>query len=512
MMKKGLRWLGKGILAVILLIVCLILIERIRGSLAFNTRYKELKAKGERLTVGELEPRPVALESNAALLFVALSNQVNQLNTNLGELPPNGRFSAPGRMVTPWQHESWKDVEGMTNTWSHLSESLESGEDFFAALHAAVQRPEWDAGINYHNCFFDLVLPALPQIKKTSQILNGAAACELKKGRNDKALERLQDTIRIVALQKDERLIIAQLVRILCANMSWNTTWKMLQTNVWSEPELARIQGGWQQMDFSVDMERAMEMERALTLDHFDMIQRSSTNLNRYVEMVGKAEAMLGNEFSFLPTHGFVLHRVHLPIWRFAWLKQDDLHALNCWQDIIETERLARIQSIAAAAQSIARLNSNAETSVFFQTQDKQPKQSAYNRWRFLISSDTGVNGNIIRKTVQAETARRMLITALALKRYSLQHGRAPKSLESLVPGFLPAVPIDGMDGKPMRYRLIEDGTFLLYSVGEDGVDDGGDCSLVKGKERATQIWDGKDAVWPSPARPEEVPTAIWSR
>jgi hypothetical protein len=78
---------------------------------------------------------------------------------------------------------------------------------------------------------------------------------------------------------------------------------------------------------------------------------------------------------------------------------------------------------------------------------------------------------------------------------------------------------MDVMDGKPLRYRLNPDGTFLLYSVGEDGVDNGGDLtpteSIVRSRihpwlatdahSRAKAWWLARDAVWPMPATPEEI-------
>jgi len=95
-------------------------------------------------------------------------------------------------------------------------------------------------------------------------------------------------------------------------------------------------------------------------------------------------------------------------------------------------------------------------------------------------------------------------MAAVALKRYRLRHGKAASDLASLVPEFLPQVPIDLMDGQPLRYRLNADGSFLLYSIGEDGKDDGGDpVRLSKGSKPS--FWYGRDLVWPTPASPEEI-------
>ena len=67
----------------------------------------------------------------------------------------------------------------------------------------------------------------------------------------------------------------------------------------------------------------------------------------------------------------------------------------------------------------------------------------------------------------------RLLTAELALRCYQSEQGRAPTSLEQLVPQYLQRVALDPFCGTPMLYR--PQGTnWLLYSVGEDGVDDGG--------------------------------------
>ena len=67
----------------------------------------------------------------------------------------------------------------------------------------------------------------------------------------------------------------------------------------------------------------------------------------------------------------------------------------------------------------------------------------------------------------------RLLTAELALRCYQSEQGRAPTSLEQLVPQYLQRVPSDPFSGRPVIYR--PQGTnWLSYSVGEDGVDDGG--------------------------------------
>ncbi len=66
-----------------------------------------------------------------------------------------------------------------------------------------------------------------------------------------------------------------------------------------------------------------------------------------------------------------------------------------------------------------------------------------------------------------------LLIADLAIRLSHDKYGRAPESLEQLVPEFMAAVPIAPFSGKPVIYRTAGEG-WLLYSTGGDGQDDGG--------------------------------------
>ncbi|MGC3956721.1 MAG: hypothetical protein QM813_01775 [Verrucomicrobiota bacterium] len=106
---------------------------------------------------------------------------------------------------------------------------------------------------------------------------------------------------------------------------------------------------------------------------------------------------------------------------------------------------------------------------------------------------------------------RRLLITALALERYQRKHRQYPNTLAELQPEFISVVPFDFSDGQPLRYRRGADGSFVLYSIGADGVDDGGqmprfrrdysipDETMIPGWVKATV-----DIVWPRAAATAE--------
>ncbi|TWU28317.1 hypothetical protein Pla144_16040 [Bythopirellula polymerisocia] len=69
----------------------------------------------------------------------------------------------------------------------------------------------------------------------------------------------------------------------------------------------------------------------------------------------------------------------------------------------------------------------------------------------------------------------RLLQLEFALRAWKAEHHEWPESLAELVPAIIPAVPIDPFspDGKPLQYVRIDDG-FVLYSVGQNEIDEGG--------------------------------------
>jgi hypothetical protein len=100
----------------------------------------------------------------------------------------------------------------------------------------------------------------------------------------------------------------------------------------------------------------------------------------------------------------------------------------------------------------------------------------------------------------------RSAIAALAAERYRRAHGDWPGSLEALAPTYLPAVPADPWDGRPLRYKRLPDGV-VIYSVGTDGADNGGHLDrkepLAEGNDLGFRLWDVKSRRQ-SPPPPKE--------
>jgi hypothetical protein len=176
------------------------------------------------------------------------------------------------------------------------------------------------------------------------------------------------------------------------------------------------------------------------------------------------------------------------PLWG-ANSEDDELFLLQHYQALLESLRkLAQTEAWPAMAAEL-----KAQVDMFGRIKDSYLGQVRYQFSSTIIP-------NISRAaltTVRSETLRRLTLTAIALERYRLRHGRPPNDLAALIPEFLNAITIDPMSGRPLGYWLTADGSFALYSVGEDGRDDGGDTTSLTATNRF-DLWSGKDAVWPT--------------
>ena len=76
---------------------------------------------------------------------------------------------------------------------------------------------------------------------------------------------------------------------------------------------------------------------------------------------------------------------------------------------------------------------------------------------------------------------------AIALRVRRMAQGSYPASLADLVPSFLDTLPTDPFSGKSCIFRR-EKGGFLVYSVGDDGKDNGG-VEKIKDSDERDIVW-----------------------
>jgi hypothetical protein len=101
----------------------------------------------------------------------------------------------------------------------------------------------------------------------------------------------------------------------------------------------------------------------------------------------------------------------------------------------------------------------------------------------------------------------RMAILKVALRLYQHEQGKLPETLGELVPKYLPAVPLDPFDGKPIRYR-VSAGEVIYGREREPDGTPGRDliCNLNRLQFAAVAAVAGGGVLWPTADDPVSPP------
>jgi hypothetical protein len=331
---------------------------------------------------------------------------------------------------------------------------------------------------------------------KTAEITISETAMQALHERDySEAWPDLCAAVDLIRLHGNEPLAISQIVRYALIRIAIGATWEALQENQWSDAQLSELQSRWEATDLLSLLEPFMVVERAYSVEGLAEMRRSPGAFAATISFSGGGAGGITGDWVNDMRQKFKCLYDRYPRywkWRSSWSYDEELYYLQ-----IET-------AAVDASRKITPTNALVPVLIEFRRQatniDRMYPDAGDHFSQFRLS---GANFDMyFRKLAEAETARRLLFSVFALKRYHLQHGAYPASLAELVPDYLKQVPLDFMDGKPLRYRLTPDGEFLLYSVGLDGEDNGGDASPVE--NGTIRNWAAaRDVVWPRVATPD---------
>ena len=318
--------------------------------------------------------------------------------------------------------------------------------------------------------------------------LNVRALLELHEGHPASAWTNLLAATRLATAWQPNGSTDFHLFRSGFVTYAYATTWQALQYDDWPDAKLALLQREWETANFFSTVPDTAAFDCAQSVEDGRVWARQPLCNNLSFWEV--ARLTVGD-----PSSGYSETKdgVKLMWFRNAGVFVDQKNLLLEMTNR-ETELRRAIHSLNWA-----------EMSALPCVNVPQAFQSEY--------GPAGDNINFHRESAQevpariapAEARRRVLVVAIALERYRRKHGKYPTVLTSLVPEFLESVSADFMDGQPLRYHLTDDGHFVLYSVGLDCMDNGGEMKSLA--ERGLQFgmsefWHPQsnvDIVWPQP-------------
>jgi hypothetical protein len=243
-----------------------------------------------------------------------------------------------------------------------------------------------------------------------------------------------------------------------------------LAQHAWSDGQLMELEQTLKSINFLADFQFAMRCEIAQMTTTLDYFKRAS-------------QSDLRRLFCGLGSNGYIT-LAKLP-WPGGWWNQNK-------------SRLADfdLQSLANVDSQARLVFPKGDAGLQNQIEQEKAKWDAWGPWKILANVSAGPVIHATQQYARGQVGIDEARIACALERYRLAHGVYPDKLEALAPGCIDELPHDIMNGEAYRYRLNADGTFQLYSVGWNQVDDGG--KVVFKKDAPTQVdYEEGDWVWP---------------
>jgi hypothetical protein len=303
----------------------------------------------------------------------------------------------------------------------------------------------------------------LAHMKSCFQVLHLRTVAELADNQPAKALEDVQLMLRLDDKLRQEPLLIEHLVSVALTAITLQPIYEGLAQHRWNDAQLAELESALAQKDFLADYQFAMRGERTFAIDMIEN-QRITRQIKTMEEVAGKPkEVTLSLRWS--PSAFFYQNEL-----AFAQLHEQLIQPLL---DITN-----RIVSPAAVRRADAVV---------------QGEMKHYNPYKvqalMAFPAITASVSKFARIQAQVDLAR----VACALERFRLSNGDYPETLDGLAPRFIAQLPHDIINGQPLHYRRMEDGKFLLYSLGWNETDDGGQVVLnnygAVDKERGDWVW-----------------------
>lgn len=458
-----------------------------------------LKAQGEPMELAQVLPTPVPADQNSASNFlkaVALFEaDKSLLSTNYIS---GMKMVARGKATTRYQ---LANAEGgaATNSWKEVVAAVRQNSKAFDLLQQLTVHPDLDFQIHYERGFgngFDFNNTThLAETKRMAQKLETETMSDLHEGDTASAVKDLRAMLALTKALDDEHFIISELMQIAIAAMAVPVTWDVLQSPNITDAQLAQLQNDWNALDFVQGDENALEMERVMGLMSVSKWRTSNKAMKQVMDEGRRPET----ESPFDEAKD----AVQIFMWRYWWSYPDELCRIKYQEVLLKTARDAKTNH----SFQIVLQHQTKELDALLPSKAKDSSSSSSGDSSLdmhnMLSQSAASLSATSRRLMAVEAARQITITAIALKRYQLKHGNYPPDLSSLVPEFVPDVPFDPVDGQPLRYRPRADGTFLLYSIGENGKDDNGSPSLERGVQITSMYWLNEyalDWVWPQPA------------
>ncbi|MBN2506839.1 MAG: hypothetical protein JXQ71_09115 [Verrucomicrobia bacterium] len=494
--------------AVLLTIVAAFyVVENWRGKRAWNHHRRALEASGEKWEIAALAPPAVPDGQNLALSallkpifdYTRGANGVQWHNSNgmerLRQIDLNR--AASSHVTRPslgsLEKGSLTDLEafrlfllGSTN-FPQAATNAPAAQAVLVALGkfdaelrelkiAAAERPLCRFPVDY----LDepppaVLLPHFAIVKNLARVCGLRATARLHLGQTGEALADTELVFRLSDAIRDEPLLIGHLVRVATLQLGLQIMREGLVLRAWNAPQLAQLEQRLGALNLLAEHQHAMRGERAFGVGTMEYIRRQGWRAD---------PATLFDE------SGNILAPVGLRLMPSGWWRQN----------MVRNSQMLQDYTLAAVDPQARRVNPEAS-----RAGEQAVESMASGPYTHFAKVLLPALSKATARSARAQSFVDCTRVACALERYRLAQGRFPETLSALAPHYLQSIPLDVVDGQPLRYRLAAPDQPLLYSVGWNQTDDGGQRAWTN-KERTSVKAEEGDWVWGPPENPSRRP------
>lgn len=336
---------------------------------------------------------------------------------------------------------------------------VEDNAEVLRLARRARALPTADWGVRIRTPAMVTSLAGFTGQRQLNRLLDVAAGYYHAAGKDFEAVEVLRDALAHADRLQQQPSLFAPLVARVCAGLAMQRIESILPTLRVADDEGEIVEGRQgasraqirallaelaDERETRAGMSRAMMCARMFQVDILKQLSQGKTSVSGILGLRAWAA------FSFDDV-----------MWRYPLFPAVTLDGVSLLR---ETTSLAKTADLRTFPEMQAGLQSGEEASGF----------------RALVPPlgsmlPVSLDRSVVNYSM-ALTHRRLPAAALAIRLYEVDHGRRPEALADLVPEYLPAVPQDPFaePGRAIVYRPSAAHP-IVYSVGENGVDDGGD-------------------------------------
>jgi hypothetical protein len=425
----------------IALIVVLALYGTYRYTLHRMVKAKldEIRRQGYPVTLAELDkwyPQPPPGENAADIYLQAFAKSDVNKWRRLTLMKPN------------WGYVAWPvRGEHLSNeVRAAVQQCLNENKDALALLHkaSALQSARYPIDLAQGA---ESTLPHLEKLCFGAQLLALESIIAIERGDKPSALKSITDCLATSLSLVNEPILVSQSVRRFISRTAVKTLEQIINTTALDAPQLASLSPQFLDEEIPYGTPRAIIAQRCIAIDMFDRIRTGRLPKEEF-------EALLSGDLCGQPT----IPKVLFPLYKAGgFLDFDLLKSLEFFDWYVHLSVMP-LPGRRIAARSV-----------------HQPDEDCLRNWWYHFTS-AFIPGlfPFIQKEADFGAQLRVARVALAVERFRAANTKLPDQLGELFPAFLEKLPDDPFDGQPLRYKKLTKG-YVVYSVGEDGKDDGGD-------------------------------------